>query len=410
MVVNGDVRMKGFRERRDVVDVLRLLDDRIGVLSPEPVSILEAAGRVLAHDVVSEVDVPHFARSAMDGFAVRGEETFGATDYNPLHLRVIGQSLPAAPSDRSVGRGEAIRIMTGAPIPEGADAVLVAESAEERDGVVHVKDSVAPGRHIGRIGEDIEAGTLVLEAGRALRPQDVALLSSIGLPEIDVIRRPLVDIFTTGNELLPAGSRPSGTSIVDSNSLMIAALVARDGGVARRHDVLRDERDLIREALKSSDADIVIVTGGSSVGAEDHAPTIVAEIGELSVHGIAMRPSSPTGLGRIGDRPVFLLPGNPVSCLCAYDFFAGRSVRVMGGRSPEWPHRRRRARLARKISSAVGRVDYVRVIFDGDEVVPIATSGASILSSTTRADGFVLIDRDSEGLPPGDEVEVLLYD
>lgn len=410
MSVDGDVRMKGFRERKDVDDVLHLLDRTIRALSSVQVSILEAAGSVLARDVISEVDVPHFSRSAMDGYAVRGEETFGASDYNPLHLRVVGESLPAAPSDRVVGPGEAIRIMTGAPIPEGADAVLVAESASERERVVQVKDSVAPGRHIGRIGEDIEAGTLVLRTGRILRPQDVALLSSIGLPEIDVLRRPVVDIFTTGNELLPAGSRPTGTSIVDSNSLMIAALVIRDGGIPRRHDVVRDERDLIRDALAGSDADMVVVTGGSSVGAEDHAPTILAEIGTLSVHGIAMRPSSPTGLGFIGDRPVFLLPGNPVSCLCAYDFFAGRSVRIMGGRSPEWPHRRRRARLARKISSAVGRVDYVRVIFDDDEVVPIATSGASILSSTTRADGFVLIDRDSEGLPPGDEVEVLLYD
>ena len=401
--------MKGFRERTDVVDVLRMLDERIAMLAPELVSILDAAGRVLARDVTSEVDVPHFSRSAMDGFAVRAEETFGASDYNPLQLRVVGQSLPAAPADRAVASGEAIRIMTGAPIPEGADAILVAESAEERDGIVFVRDSVAPGRHIGRIGEDIAAGELVLREGRVLRPQDVALLSSIGVPEIDVISRPEVDIFSTGNELLPAGSRPSGTSIVDSNSLMIAALVERDGGRARRHDVLRDDRDLIRNALASSAADVMIVTGGSSVGAEDHAPMIVAEIGELAVHGIAMRPSSPTGIGFVGDRPVFLLPGNPVSCLCAYEFFAGRSIRLAGGRSSEWPHRSRRAHLARKIASAVGRVDYVRVVFENDQVVPIATSGASILSSTTRADGFVIIDRDSEGCAPGDQVEVLLY-
>lgn len=394
----------------EVDDVLAVLDARVDRLGSETISILDAAGRILSSDIVSSVDVPHFARSAMDGFAVRAEETFGATDYNPLQLRVVGQSLPAAPSDRKVGSGEAIRIMTGAPIPAGADAILVAESAEERDGIVLVRDSVAPGRHIGRVGEDITAGTLVLHAGRKLRAQDVALLSSIGLPEVEVTRRPVVDIFTTGNELLPAGSRPSGTSIVDSNSLMVKALVARDGGIGQRHEVVRDDRELIRDALRSSSADMIVVTGGSSVGAEDHAPMIVAELGELAVHGIAMRPSSPTGIGFIGRRPVFLLPGNPVSCLCAYDFFAGRSVRVMAGRPPEWPHRVRRGPLQRKIASAVGRVDYVRVVFDGDEVVPLATSGASILSSTTRADGFVIIERDSEGRAPGDEVEVLLYE
>ncbi len=410
MAVDHDVRMKGFRERMDVDDVLTLLDARIRRLGTEAISILEAAGRVLSSDVVSSVDVPHFSRSAMDGFAVRAEETFGATDYNPLQLRVVGQSLPAAPSDRTVGSGEAIRIMTGAPIPEGADAILVAESAEERDGVVLVRDSVAPGRHIGRVGEDIASGTLVLRTGRRLRAQDVALLSSIGLPDIEVYRRPVVDIFTTGNELLPAGSKPSGTSIVDSNSLMIDALVARDGGLGQRHEVVRDDRKLIREVLMSSTADAVVVTGGSSVGAEDHAPTIVAELGELAVHGIAMRPSSPTGIGFLGARPVFLLPGNPVSCLCGYEFFAGRAIRAMGGLPRGWPHRVRRAPLQRKIASAVGRVDYVRVVFDDDQVVPIATSGASILSSTTRADGFVIIDRDSEGRAPGDEVEVLLYE
>lgn len=410
MAIETDVRMKGFRQRTDVVDVLRLLDGRIAKLSSESVSISEAAGRVLASDVTAEVDVPHFDRSAMDGYAVRAEETFGATDYNPLQLRIVGQSLPAQPADVALQPGEAIRIMTGAPMPEGADAVLVAESAEEREGIVFIRDSVAPGRHVGRTGEDIRSGTPVLSRGRVLRAQDVALLSSIGHPEPDVVRRPLVDIFVTGNELLPVGSRPTGTSIVDSNSLMLAALVARDGGIARRHDVVRDERDLIRRALAESDAEVILVTGGSSVGAEDHAPTIVAELGELVVHGIAMRPSSPAGIGFIETTPVFLLPGNPVSCLCAYDFFGGRTIRVLGGRRAEWPHRRRRALLGRKIASAVGRVDYVRVGFEDDVVIPIATSGASILSSTTRADGFVIMDRDSEGRAPGEEVEVFLYD
>lgn len=409
-MADSDVRMKGFRERMNVDDVLNLLDERIRALDPETVPVTEVAGRVLAGDITSEVDVPHFARSAMDGYAVRAEETFGATAYSPLQLRVVGESLPANPAERRVESGEAIRIMTGAPIPDGADGILVAESAEERDGIVYVRDSVAPGRHVGRVGEDIEAGTRVLHAGRVLRAQDVALLSSIGLPVVDVIRRPTVDVLSTGNELLPAGSRPTGTSIVDSNSLMLAALVERDGGRARRHEVLRDVRDEIRDAIANSDADVILVTGGSSVGAEDHAPTIVAELGELAVHGIAMRPSSPTGIGFVEHRPVFLLPGNPVSCLCAYDFFAGRSIRMMGGRPAAWPHRIRRATLGRKIASAVGRVDYVRVKFENDEVIPIATSGASILSSTTRADGFVIVDRDSEGAAPGQEVEVQLYE
>jgi molybdopterin molybdotransferase len=402
--------MKGFRERAEVDEVLRMLDARVERLEEEHIGVVDAAGRVLAAEVHSSIDVPHFDRAAMDGYAVRAEETFGATVLNPVELRVTGESLPAAPAARAVEAGEAVRIMTGAPMPEGADAIVVAEAAEERGGVVLVRESVAPGRHIGRRGEDVVAGSSVLPAGRVLRAQDLALLLSIGEADTEVVRRPVVDVFVTGNELLPTGSKPSGFSIVDSNSVMLAALVARDGGTPRRHPVLRDDPAVIRDAFERSGADVVVVSGGSSVGSEDYAPGIVAELGELAVHGIAIRPASPAGIGFIGGRAIFLLPGNPVSCLCAYDFFAGRTIRQLGGRPPGWPHRRVRAALARKIASAVGRVDYVRVRIGESGVDPISVGGASILTSTTRADGFVIVGRDSEGYAPGEEVEVFLYD
>jgi molybdopterin molybdotransferase len=155
---------------------------------------------------------------------------------------------------------------------------------------------------------------------------------------------------------------------------------------------------------------VVLVSGGSSVGQEDHAPTLLAKYGELAIHGIAMRPSSPTGMGRLGERLIFLLPGNPVSCLCAYDFFAGRAIRLLGGRAPDWPYRKSRLPLARKLVSQVGRVDYARVRIVENRVEPVAISGASILSSTTIAHGFVVVPTDSEGYAPGTEVEILLYD
>jgi molybdopterin molybdotransferase len=173
--------------------------------------------------------------------------------------------------------------------------------------------------------------------------------------------------------------------------------------------IVADDREKIFAAM-TADVDMVLVSGGSSVGQEDHVPTILAAEGELAVHGVAMRPSSPTGMGRLASRLVFLLPGNPVSCLCAYDFFAGRAIRALGGRPREWPYRRVRAKLARKISSEIGRLDYTRVELRGGEVWPLAIGGASILSSTTRADGFVIIPADLEGHPPGAEVDVYLYD
>ena len=173
---------------------------------------------------------------------------------------------------------------------------------------------------------------------------------------------------------------------------------------------LGDDPAVIRDALTAPGADVILVSGGSSVGAEDHAPRLVAECGELAIHGVAMRPSSPAGAGRVGDALVFLLPGNPVSCLCAYDFFAGRAIRLMSGLPAPFPHRSLRTTVARKIVSAIGRVDYCRVRLVDGEVEPIALSGASILSSTTRADGFVIVPAESEGSAPGSEVTVYLYD
>ncbi len=405
-----DVRMRGFSERADVEDVDRLLRDLTPELPAETVPLLECVGRVLAEDVAARVSVPGFRRSAMDGYAVRGENTFGASEYSPLRLELVGEAYPGRPFAGSVSEGKAVRIMTGAPVPDGADAVVMAEVCEERDGEVEVREPIAPQKNVGAIGEDIRAGEVVLHRGRRLRAQDAGVLASIGCAELHCVRQPRVQLVVTGDELLPPGSEPDGCRIVDSNSVILRALVARDGGVLLPFEILGDRPELIRSALSTQEADVILVSGGSSVGQEDHAPRLVAELGSLDFHGVTMRPSSPAGGGRIGKCLVFLLPGNPVSCLCAYEFFAGPSLRALGGRSREWPHRRKKLPLARKISSEVGRTDYVRVAIEGDLVVPIATSGASILSSTVRAAGAVIVPRALEGMPQGTEVEVLLYD
>jgi molybdopterin molybdotransferase len=405
-----DVRMRGFRDRADVADVLRQLDGRVCALPPEAITLNDAAGRVLAADVRSEVAVPPFDRAAMDGYAVRAEETFGAGPYSPLEMAIIGEALPGRPFVGRVEVGLAVRVMTGAPMPIGTDAVLPAESAAEADGVLRVAEPVPPLRHVGRRGEDIADGTVVLTAGRVLRPQDLGLLASIGGPAVRVVRRPVVRIIVTGDELLPCGSKPNGCRIVDSNSVMLAALVRRDGGVPLDVVMLRDRRELLRAAMLDGGADVLLISGGTSVGKEDHAPGLLAELGELAVHGVALRPASPTGVGFLGGRVAFLLPGNPVSCLCAYDLFAGRAVRRLGGRPAAMPYRVRRLSLAAKIVSAVGRVDYVRVRVGPTGVEPLAVSGASLLSTTTIADGFVLVDRDREGHGPGENVDVHLYD
>jgi molybdopterin molybdotransferase len=400
--------MQGFARRHTVAAALAWLDAQLRALPADTIALSAAAGRVLAEPVVSGVDVPGFDRATMDGYALHSDSTEGATAYNRLPLTVVGDAMPGSPFEGTVTRGNAVRIMTGAPMPAECDSVLPAELVEGDGARVFAVANVSPGKNVGHRGEDILRGTTVLEQGRVLRPQDLGVISSIGLDRISVVRRPRVRLVITGNELLPAGSTPSGFHITDANGPMLTALAERDGAIVDFPGLLSDHEEAILPALHA-DADVVIVSGGSSVGIEDFAPTLVATHGELPVHGIAMRPSSPTGLGRIGHRLVFLLPGNPVSALCAYDFFAGRAIRVLGGRPAAWPYRSTRATLARKISSPIGRLDYARVRIEDGRVEPLSVAGASVLSSTTRADGFVIVGDDSEGFPAGADVDVWLY-
>jgi molybdopterin molybdotransferase len=405
-----DVRMHGFSQRVEVETVLKWIDQHARRLGYEFVSLDEASGRILAEEVIAPLNVPAFDRCAMDGYAVHGAETAGASDYNPLAFSLVGQALPGQPFDGQVLSGTAVRVMTGAAVPAGADAVVPAEYAQESGSQVEITLAVPPGKHIGCCGEDIQVGTSVLHEGRRLRPQDLGLLASLGVAQARVVEAPRVRIIVTGNEVVSPGEPKGLYQIYDANSAMLRGLIARDGGVVEAHCKLGDDPARIRDALIAPGADVILVSGGSSVGSEDHAPRLLAEVGELAIHGVAMRPSSPAGVGRIGNALVFLLPGNPVSCLCAYDFFAGRAIRLRGGWRADWPHHQRQGIVARKIVSAIGRVDYCRVRFIDDQVEPLALSGASILSSTTRADGFVIVPSESEGYGAGAAVTVYLYE
>lgn len=403
--------MRGFRVRTAVEDVLAWIDDHVAPLDSEVISLADAAGRVLAAEVVARTAVPGFDRAAMDGYAVRGAETFGADPYTPALFRVVGQARPGDGDPGRVSAGQAVEIATGAPIPAGADTVVPVEMTNRVGDEVQVTEAVPIGRHIGRTGEDLAPGTPVLARGRVLRPQDLGVLSGLGIGSLAVVRRPRVTILITGAELLTPGSPAQGFRFADMNSPMLAALATRDGGVPRVLGPLPDDRVVLKQTLVEAIAgsDAVLLSGGSSTGPEDQAPGLVAELGELAIHGVAIRPASPAGIGLVGSVPIVLLPGNPVSCLCAYDFFAGRVLRRLGGRSADWPYRSLTLPLASKLVSAVGRLDYARVRIVEGQVEPLAIGGASILSSTTRADGFVVVPASLEGYPAGAEVHVWLY-
>jgi molybdopterin molybdotransferase len=404
-----DIRMRGFASRHDVDEALALLRQRLTALPSEVIGVEAGLDRVLAEDVVAAVDVPPFERSAVDGYGVRARDTFGASDYNPIPLLLTGEIFPGRALDLSLEAQQAVRIMTGAPLPIGADAVVMAEYAEEDGAHVHILQAISPFKNVGRVGEDIRQGDVVLSRGRKLRPQDLGVLASIQVAHLPVYRRPTVALIITGNELVEVGQPLTGCQIVDSNSLTLAGMCQRLGAIPVRKGLVRDDYQRIKAAIQRATEDVVIITGGTSVGAEDYAPLIVQELGELLVHGVSMRPSSPVGFGFIKQQPIFLIPGNPVSALVAFDAFVGPTLQLLQGLQPSYPYARVRGRLRRKIASAIGRVDFVRVRCTAEGIEPLRVTGASILSSTTRADGFVIVGKNSEGLDAGQEVEVYVF-
>ena len=419
MSLPGDIRMRGFQQRTAVSVALDWIDRQVASLLSQHtadksgadfVPLAEACGRVLAETIVSPVNVPGFERAMMDGYAVHAEDLAGVSADCSVVLRLVGESLPGRPFSKSINRGEAIRIMTGAPFPQTSSAVLPVEFTRPLDSErIQVIGRVPVGKHVGRVGEDIRAGEVLLNAGRRLRPQDIAAASSIGCSRLKVIRRPLVRILLTGSELLPAGSMPQGFRIADANGPLLTALVQRDGAELLSVEYLSDNRTALRNSLLQP-ADVILVSGGSSVGQEDFAPEVLREVGDLAIHGLALRPAAPTGLGRIANTLVFLLPGNPVSCLCAGDLLAGRAIRQLGGRKAEFPYLRRNLTLGDTVISAVGRLDYVRARCEGVTAYPLATSGAAMLGTTVRADGFFLVPPEREKLEIGEVVEYYSYD
>jgi molybdopterin molybdotransferase len=404
--------MLGFSHRTDLDSALGILRSCVQPLESESVPLRQALGRTLAGDVTSTVDVPAFDKSAMDGFAVRGAETFGASPTDPVSLVVIGEVVPGDARDLEVGPGEAVRIMTGGAFPRGADAVLMAEHATDRGDSVLVHGAVVPGRNVARAGEDVRQGDTVLRRGRVLRPADLGVLASIGVAEPEVARQPVVGILSTGNELIEPGSDEVGRPgrVVDSCSFMLEGLVTLTGGVSRRLGIVRDDREALRTALESFEGDILLTTGATSTGKEDYLPGLLQELGELRVHGVNIRPASPLGFGRLGNALAVLLPGNPVAAMVGFDVFVRPALQLQLGQRERRRNRRMRGRLRRKLASALNRTDFVRVRLVGrDEIEPLRSGGAGVLTSVTRADGFIIVPRDDEGFEAGSEVEVYLF-
>lgn len=372
--------------------------DRVESMSAE-----SARGRVLSEDVVAERDVPHYDRAAMDGWAVRSGDTHGADDGSPRRLRIV---------EGAVGEGEAARVHTGSAIPEGADAVVMVEEATRVDDHVEIREPVGGSRHVGPAGEDVAAGDVALPAETRLTPSAVALLRSLEVEAVSVYDRPEVAVIPTGEELVRGDPDPG--QIVETNGLMVAQYVDSWDARARYRDVVTDDPAALTSAIRNDlDADVIATTGGSSVGARDHLPEVVKEVGELSVHGVAIQPGHPVGLGRVEGTPIVLLPGYPVSCAVnAVTFLRPAIARLAHRGVPRYPTVE--CTLTRKITSKVGRRTFARVRLlerhDGCQAEPVMTSGAGILSSLAATDAVVEVPESREGYDRGERVTAVIWE
>lgn len=397
-----DVRMKGFARRSSVADVEALIAARITALGGERVPFSRALGRILAETLVADRDVPPHPKSAMDGYAVRAADL-------PGRLRVVAELMAADETTAALGPGEAVRTMTGARVVRGADTVVMVEHTRLDGDHLVVERVDPPGTHVLRQGEDLARGRPVLEAGRRVRPQDVAMMVTIGALEVQVRRRPRVRIVPTGNELVPVGAPAVGSAVVESNSYMLAALAERDGASVELHPIVRDDEALLARVLSEPGADLVVVTGGSSVGKQDLGPVVMRRIGELPIHGIHVRPASPSGVGFVTGGPAVLLaPGFPVASFVAWDLFGRAIVQRMLGLEPRLPYAVATGALAAHYTKPAERVDVARVVLRGG-AIEVLPGGAALLSTTTQADGFVLFPAGAAAFAAGETHAVHVY-
>jgi molybdenum cofactor synthesis domain-containing protein len=403
--------MRPIRDSILLEDALSLiLEAATPVTRTERVALREALGRVIAAPPTAAIDVPPFDRAAMDGYAVRAEDTFGAGRYEPKVLRSVEKVYTGQVPTRSVGAGECIEIATGAPMPRGADATVMVEETERIAGSddVRIFTPVYPRQHVGRRAADIASGRTVLEAGDVLNPSRIGALAAIGALEIEVYERPRIAILSTGNEIVEPG-RPLGPGqIYDINQFTLSSIITAHGGVPVVLPTAQDTIDALSDAIDTAlGEDVLVFSGGSSVGERDLILDVLLKRGDVLFHGIAVKPGKPTVFGRVDGKPVLGMPGYPTSCLSNGYMLLVPMLRRMA-RLPEHRPQVVRVPLARRIVSTTGRHQFYTVrIADGTAVSAFKASGD--ITSMANADGYIEIPAPVDIVEAGELVDVKLF-
>jgi molybdopterin molybdotransferase len=405
------VRLKGFQKLTPVEEALELLLNSLKLEPLETVSIslAEALNHILAEDVIAEEDLPSFDRSAVDGYAVKANDTLGASQFNPKTLKLTK-------ADRLL-EGEAKEVWTGSPLPEGADAVLMLEYVKRLNDEIEVWVAVTPGENVSRKGEDVAKGEVAVKAGTRLKPHHLGLIAALGRSHVTVFEKPKVAVLATGDELVEPGHKPKKGQVFEVNRLIISSLCRELGAEPVDLGIARDNADEISGKIRSGleKANIVVTTGGTSVGASDLVPAAINSLGKpgVIVHGIAMRPAMPTALAVVNNKPIIVLSGNPVAAMFGFEVFARPLIlKMLGAEHESRPVLK--AKVTRRISTALGRKTFVRVrVFQRNGefyAEPVSTRGSGVISTMTRANGYVVVPENREGLEANETVVVHMFD
>ena len=409
--------MKEFFKVTELKRVLEFADD-FETVGTEEVSIFDALGRILAEDVVATEDLPDFNRSTMDGFAVKASSSFGASESNPAYVEVKGAIGMGQLPDFSIGPGQAARIATGGMLPEGADAVVMVEHTDVLDDTtIEVYKSVAPGQNMIMAGEDFAKGGDILKRGRRIRPQEAGLLAAFGKSMVKVFTRPSVGIVSTGDEIVGIDDTPGFGQIRDINTYTLFGQILEAGGVAKPYGIVKDDYESLYNTCKKAleETDMVLISGGSSVGVRDFTVEVLENMpdSEILVHGITISPGKPTILARCAGKPFWGLPGHVVSAMVVFSVVARPFLEKIGGLDKNsHPKFCFRAKLTRNISSAQGRVEFVRVRLenkDGELLAEPVLGKSGLIRTMVGADGLVEVGMNVEGLEKGDQVDVIPF-
>ncbi len=377
----------------------------------EKIEVLDSCNRVLLEDVKAKLTMPPFDRAAMDGYAVKAEDTFGVDESNPSLLRVVGEVETGEEAKVRVERGEAVRISTGAMMPEGANAVVMVEYTNERDGYVEIYRSVAPGENVSKKGEDFFSGKVILKTGNVIQPFDVGYLLSAGVRKVEVSGKAKVSIASTGNEVFDV-LKPSKGKIPDSNRPNIISHLKSWCDLLDLGIVRDSKKEMSKAFEKALSSDVIVFTGATSAGKKDYMPEILKEYGELLVHGVAIKPGMPIALGIVDGKPVILLPGSPVACMITFKLFVIPAIwKVQNTEVVAYPNEVIKAELSRRVPSTAGTKTFARVKLkklDKYVAYPVMTSGSGILSSLSNVHGIVEVPESLEGFEAGEVVEVKL--